>query len=619
MKHSDSQPDTEPFDLDRFTVFCVGAIARGADYATYDAAFMRVIDVAFPPPAEGDLRDDPDLRRRLGRVMSRVIWKQTPHPAHRYAPAPLPASERNAPCHCGSGIKYKQCCQSIEHGLPIERMNLLPNLLDALPRKRWGELPGSRIDRDAVAHAAHEWSEQGRDKDTLALLEPWFADDARFDARHELLFDLLLDAYTNAGKPRKKSALLDRAMKHGDRTLRSAAMQRRVSMLADEGEFPAAWKLFAEAQRYQPESPSLSHLEVTLLLGEGREAEARERARFWVLRLERLRDPGLSGLIDLLRNVAEHGGSAMLNMALGDDQEVTDLLELWRSAPAVAVHYELTPQGDSAGPLLPSLALQAALQQWDEVFPGSGRGLLQQGDNDDVWIAAPVWLPVLRAQPILWNTFEVLDALVYALNDIPALGVDGVLDALLERAGCLLREVIRANQADGLKLEWGWMENRAALRLLGSRLARELRDASTPEHLTRLEWLVCTLNPNDNQGFRDALMRRYLEVARFADALALADRYPHDMAPMRYNRALALYALERVALATFALRDAVTDSPKLLAWLLKRNPKPPRMDPLGVHVGGDDEAFIYRDEHLALWKSLGALEWARHMDGARRR
>ncbi len=97
-----------------------------------------------------------------------------------------------------------------------------------------------------------------------------------------MLFDLLLDAYTNLGKPRKKSALLDRALAHGDRSLRSASMQRRVTMLADSGDYPRAWALFAQAQRSEPDSPSLSHLEVTLLLSQGRETEARERARFWL-------------------------------------------------------------------------------------------------------------------------------------------------------------------------------------------------------------------------------------------------------------------------------------------------------------------------------------------------
>ena len=63
---------------------------------------------------------------------------------------------------------------------------------------------------------------------------------AHFDARHELLFDLLLDAYTNLGKPRKKSTLLDRALAHGDRSLRSASMQRRVSMPADDGDYARA-------------------------------------------------------------------------------------------------------------------------------------------------------------------------------------------------------------------------------------------------------------------------------------------------------------------------------------------------------------------------------------------
>lgn len=602
-----------PFDLDGFVAWCAGAIARSVDYAAYDAAFMCLVDVLFPPPIEGSLRDDPDLRRRLARCMARAIWRQTPHPAHRYAPAPLPSSERNAPCHCGSRTKYKQCCQLIERDIPLERMNLLPQLLDALPRRRWSELPGSRIALDMVAHAAHEWSDEGRDQDALALLEPWFGDDTRFDARHELLFDLLLDAYSNLGKPRKKAALLDRALAHGDRTLRSAAMQRRVSMLADAGDHARAWTLFAEAQRSDPESPSLSHLEVTLLLNEGREPEARERARFWLLRLQRRRDPDLAELIGLLRRIADEGGRALLQVAADNDPDVATFLELWRAAPPIAVHYALKPAGDSAGPLRSSPALTKALKNWDAAFPGVAYSPLQDDGGDDIWIVAEAWLPVLCQQPILWNAFEVLDALARASAQIPVPGTEDLTAAILERGERLLREVIHANRVDGLKLEWGWLENRPALSLLGGRISRELADAPSADNFARLEWLVRTLNPNDNQGFRSALLHRYLELDRPADALAFADLYPDDLAAMRYGRALALFALDQVGLATFALRDAAQAYPKVLAWLLKPNPKEPRSDPFGVTVGGEYEAWIYRSEYLGQWQRLGALDWARRI------
>ena len=608
-----TQPPIEPFDLDEFLDWCTGAIARGMDYAAYDAAFTRIVDVLFPAPADGHLRDDPELRRRLGHCMARSIWRQTPHPAHRYAPAPLATPERNAPCHCGSGAKYKHCCQLIERDMPIEQMNLLPQLLDALPRKRWSELPGSRVSLDRVAHAATEYSEEGRDRDALALLEPWFADDKRFEARFELLFDLLLNVYSDLGKPRKKAELLDRAMAHGDRTLRSASMQRRVSMLADAGDYTRAWSLFADAQRSDPESPSLSHLEVTLLLTQGREPEARERARFWLLRLQRRRDPDLADLIGLLRRIADEGSTAMLKVAADHDPDVAVFFELWHAAPPVAVHYALKPQGDSAGPLLQSPALGKALRNWEDAFPAVAYSPLQEDEGDDFWMVADAWLTVLRQYPILWNAFEVLDALARVAAQIPVPGTEQVTAAILERGEHLLRKVIRANGVESLKLEWAWLENRPALSVLGERIASELSDPASADNVARLEWLVRTLNPHDNQGFRGALLHRYLELDRPTDALSLAELYPDDIADIQYGRALALFARDQLGLATFALRDAVQAYPKVLAWLLKANPKEPRPDRFGVTVGGDFEAWIYRSDHLGQWQRLGALDWAQRI------
>ena len=51
-----------------------------------------------------------------------------------------------------------------------------------------------------------------------------------------------------------------------------------------------AWALFADAQRAAPDDPALSHLEIVMMLGQGRHAAAQERARFWVAKLQRRHD-----------------------------------------------------------------------------------------------------------------------------------------------------------------------------------------------------------------------------------------------------------------------------------------------------------------------------------------
>lgn len=613
MKSTDAAP--EPlFDFEAFVAFCTGLIAREADYAEYDAAFMHAVDVLFQAPEEGALREDPALRRRLGRCMARELWRQTPHPAHRYAPAPLPAVQRNDRCHCGSGLKYKACCLQIERDIPLGHVNLLPGLLEQLPRRRWRELVGSRVDPDMVAQTAHEWLAGDEAERVQALLEPWFADDARLDARHETLFDALLDTYTELDRPRKKARLLGRALAAGDRTIRSAALQRRVTMAADAGDYDTAWALFREAQRHEPDSPSLSHLEVTVLLAQGRDDEARARARFWAQRLAGMRDPQLEPLIGFLREVAAEGGQALAQVAIERDPVLAELVALFRDAPPPASLYTLAPQDGSAGALASKPALRKALQRWDRVCPPIGYSPIQDDASDAILATAPLWLPMLRELPLLWNSFEVLDALTRAAAGFSQVGLfETLVLPMLERSERVLREVLRANGAERLRLEWGWLQNRPALTLLGYRIGAELDGPPTPEHIARLEWLVLRLNPDDNQGLRHTLMRRYLETDRADDALALSARYPDDFAAMRYDRALALFVAGRRGDALTALHDAVQHYPKPLAWLLKSDPKPPKRSGPGILVGGDDEAWLYRSQLLPLWQRSGALDWAREV------
>ena len=64
--------------------------------------------------------------------------------------------------------------------------------------------------------------------------------------------------------------------------------------------------------------------------------------------------------------------------------------------------------------------------------------------------------------------------------------------------------------------------------------------------------------------------------------------------------------------ALVALRDAVAAYPKPLAWLLKKaKPKAPAQGQWGVQIGGYEEAWMYRNDTLALWQQLGAMDWLR--------
>jgi tetratricopeptide (TPR) repeat protein len=310
------------FDFDYFVDCCVQLALRSNDLSEYQTRYLRVERSVFPPPPQGNLRDDDSLRRRLGLAMARAIWHGLPLPALDFACPRAVSLKRNETCYCGSGAKYKQCCEPLARNVPLRDVNLLPQVLDYVPRTAWKQLPGSSVEIDRIAHVAQQWLQEGDEKSVLALLEPWFAGEDSFVARRELLFDLLLNLYFDLNKPRKKARLLDRAMRFGDKKLRSGALQRLASIASDKGDYARAWELFGQARQIDPGAVSLSHLEVTMLISEGREEEARHCAALWIQRLSRMRDPKLQPLIDVLRQLQRGGGEALdrLNESLSLDR-----------------------------------------------------------------------------------------------------------------------------------------------------------------------------------------------------------------------------------------------------------------------------------------------------------
>jgi len=556
------------------------------------------------------------------RAFGMEIYRAMPLPDNDFRRPVLPKTGRNERCPCGSGRKYKQCCQSLEGMLDLTQVNLLPYVLDALPRKTWATLPDTAVDLDMVGDTARQWLEEDEGKLAVALLEPWFTKKRQLTGRHALLFEMLMDAYLEQGNPRKRKRLLEDVIARGDRDLQATALQRQASILADQGDMAAAWDAFEKARRLNPDDLPLAPLEITLLMNRGEREQARNRARFWSARLRRNHNPDLADLIAFLDEVAADPDRAVASMARGMNPYAAILIELLESAPPPAAHYALQggPLGDEPDDgmrcLAPDRRVAAVESTWQKVFPQIKPGLTAtQHFDDSVWESAEDWLPVLESSPYAWQSFDILDDLAMAADALAIMGMDtSLLEPLLERGVALLEANLAAAGAQPITLPWGFLENRPALRLLAHhafRLLEQETDNAPNLGIIRPAERLLALNPNDNHGLREHLARAYIACGAPARAVALSDRFPDDFCAMSLNRILALHRLDRLEEAGTALRAAAEHHGTAIRMLLADNPRQPRLSEHGITMGGKDEAWLYRQTHLHLWEQDGALRWLR--------
>jgi hypothetical protein len=614
MDNSISQEPPEEFgnDLELLMSLFAGFVWRGMtaqqaveQIAQYGADMAPDIAAGIDPRAGVT-----DFFRLLGRS----LWNATPQPAHGFKLIKLPQPGRNDPCFCGSGRKYKQCCSGMPE-FPVEPALMLDKLLGVMPRKHWANLAHSQVNREWVMAVAYQWLQDGEAEQVACLLEPWFKGEDTIRDQDGDLLDLLLDAYADLDKPRKRKGLAVAATQRGERYARYIGWQRLALMEMDAGNLAASHAALKEAMRAEPDDPSLGPLEVTLLMAENKHQLARERARFWHGKMARLRDPELKVHMDWLQAVVDNPQTAMFNTVASGDHFIGELDALMANAPQPQCHYRLEPMEQSTGPFQPDSRLGRALDDWAAAFPVNKPFSTQMTSyNEQAWEDPGAWLEVLRERPELWHSFEALDDLVCALDAYGAAGVAEVLvPRLTSRAGTLFDLVLEANQASGLKCEWGWMENRPALRLL-ARCALDgehAADADSREAAFKLmRRLVEQLNPNDNHGLRARVAAGLVERGLAEAAVALADKYPDDLADMQFNRILALYAAGRLEEAAQAARQNLVEYPKVGKMLLAKSPRQPRLDAMGYKIGSDQEAWLYREDFLPTWQSQqGALEW----------
>lgn len=618
--NSPDAPEDSANGLDLLLHACARHALREPQGTAFPAWFSEVAPI-LAPDFFAKFKGDESNRRSAVHTLGRLLWNRIPLPDNHFRPRPLPKPERNAPCPCGSGRKYKQCCADAEdHGNPFENFSLLRYVLDQYSRAQLKELPRGYLDREELAFIANEWINEDRAADAAALLEPLFADIGKLDERAEWAFDTLVDCYNALGKPKKKQQLIAGCLKASNPTLRSAALHRQITVLADQGDYGQAWQLFQDALRLQPDNPSLAHLEITLLLGQGDRERMKERGQFWLARLARDRKHDYSDLMALLRELIADPDALAMKYESRDRPDLAELRQLIAAMPPAACHYGVHRVGDEAC-LEPASDLQTLLSDWRARVAVLKPGLTAlESDDPQAWEQLASGLAWLKKHPLAWQCFDILDDLALAIDSADIMGADKLLLPIQERACALLRLTLASNEAEQCRLPWGFLENRPALRLVVA-LIYGLRDRRRLDEAQALaEWMLFTLNPNDNHGLREDLAHLYLERGNAEAALGVCDRYPDDaMAATLFDRALALRILGRVEEAATALRLAAGRCPHVLSMLFAANPRRPRIDPRWVSVGGKDEAWLYREAMLPAWKASGALEWARGVAPKRRR
>lgn len=618
--------------------------------------------------------DDQPLSQ-LGAVLGRAIWNAMPLPDNGLQPRPLPVPGRNDPCFCGSGRKYKHCCAHAPALPELDSAALAPLVVDRLPpARRRALLQSERLPAKVRIALAIAYQERGQPKKAAGFIEPLFRGEIRRHGDdYDDALTLLCNLYDELGHTNKKLKLLERITATVPRSpLRGGAWERLATIHMDAGDARGAWAAFRKAQTDAPDSSSIGLLEVQLLIAEDRITEAQQRAQFLVRRLRRggmdEEDPMLAFLSDVARDPQQAMMAITLDSVDGAGAQLMEWLQRvsGRAVPAYQVsdrppdatggggpeaaiaarlrgmgvaaeqldqlvgslQAQLEQAAAEAGPtaaeddagvfLQPPVEVVELERQWRELYPAAKPFSVNDepyGDQDP-WDedVEQRWMAFLEHHPDAFDSLDILDDLATALYQHPCFGAkwldEKLLRPLLDRSDAIVHRAL--DGYDAPRMSWSFTENRPPLRSLARRVDADQRAGRGAEAIRTAEYLVA-LNPTDNHGFRALLMDHRLREGADEKALALAEAYPGDMFPeLAYGRVLALFRLGRQEQARQALVEALAELPKVSRYLTAARVRKPKLDPHSVRIGGDDQAWLYREAMVDVWRdSPGALDWLR--------
>lgn len=455
---------------------------EGVDYPAFEAWMLaRMAGEPAPAflPAEATDGVGP---HQVAIALARALWRVMPTESNDYRGHSLPEPGRNEPCFCGSGDKYKHCCERLfqaavsgvnpelawEAMLPTISPDVVPRLVaqGRVPLWPLGEYAMDLADDDELEAAA-------------ACLEPVFTTPLRYvDDEAAELFSMLSSLYDDLGDFEAQDELLTTVSSAAPPSpLRAEAAFIMSGVVANEGAWDEAFEALEVAVNDAPDDPRFGVLHLRLLVATGREDEARQAAGEWRQLAEHLED---DELVALYEAATRDPSGAILEATLAELPEADSAFlrrlpeVLQRALPAYSLApADAPPSGEIPADARVMLVTPAVLddfeREWRRVFPLAK----PVGEDDeppdaaDPW-SVTEWRDLLAARPEGYDSLWVLDDLATAITQYEFPDVvtwtRPYRQAVLARAKAISEQALGGR--DAASLPWDCVENRPALRSL---------------------------------------------------------------------------------------------------------------------------------------------------------
>ncbi len=597
--------------------------------------------------------------------MARSIWNATPLASNRYRPNPLPEPGRNERCYCGSGRKYKQCCQRLGT-MPLPDADMMWQLL--LPQLT-AEEQEEAISMKAVPAAvllgiANDLIEDDDPLGTEELLSAYFEQDLNKlnwqDA--DLALMLLCNAWDMLGKHDEKMDFLDHITHHAPAKISSSAWQRLATVYMDAGDHEAAWDAHRKAMKLNPKDLSVAILEMTLLLAEQKFDQIRNRATMILRQWQRSGIASDEQLAFMERckhepevlfdeffysededdhqffdeKEEEDDDYPVIQDFIDDDAlpyDPTQYVYDWVLAikPHPISDYRIIPLTDNIDPDTPQATLfppESTTDLAHVILPPKNIARLESRWNkilakekDRLSILPPELWPMLH-QPDPWLNF--LENHPEAANSVKILcDLSDFADDLARGTNLKLTTPIRillGQHAVSLlpkkpplphlpaKLD----QNYPLLHLMFNYTHALLDNDAQSEEARQLCEQLLELDPEDGICARHLLTESYIAHNADEKIVALCNRFPEDQRLFfRMGELLANYRLGNLEAAKSNWKESLQATPEIKRYLVESKIAPPRHETLRKDTSGKTLAmWVYRMKYRDAWLAeRGALAW----------
>ncbi|NIC38821.1 hypothetical protein HBJ58_19340 [Halomonas desiderata] len=565
--------------------------------------------------------------------IGRSIWNVTPLPAHGFRPQPIPEPQRNAPCPCGSGKKYKRCCRQLSaaHTMSLtEEMPVIHMAVSMFTQQQCQAAARSAPPKVRLAVAQRELDDNHPGKARNQLLALLRKGGLESDLQQHAV-GLLSETYEQLGHHIAGQKAFHQLLPSLEPPAASEALCWLSAEAVKDGNPDQAMLHVLQAEALDPGSLGVALHKILSLRALGADAEAQRAAQEWLPLARELGNDEAIAFFEAQARLAtmeppDYDDPLLTEPAAdepapGDDKDTrllfgapdeqleatTRLLIRALNQPLFPVHFEPGPpdpdsEADSQVLILPPEVEKA-------------EGVLYRNPDD----LDPLDAELIRQYPALLQSAAFIERLGAYAGRSTSNAQQAFDQALARQRERLIEHTLSALPPQPACLPWGWIEHRPVLRMMQDQAMAKLA-ASEPDKgaAIALLWKVLALCPTDNLGVRSPLINLLLREGHDHEALSIAEHYSDDhLAETYYGRVLALVRLGRLHEAEQALRSAYRALPKVLPYLVASKRKPPKLDPTGMTIGGADQAWYYREAMREVFAATpGMLAW---MDKTRKR